>query len=113
MKAFQSLLVLIWVALAAYTTVVIANHGGDFFAPFFDGIFKMGWAGQFNLDFSCMLTLAGLWVAWRHRFSGLGILFGLCVFFGGGWFFSTYLLVVSAGAGNDMQALLLGSNRVA
>jgi len=29
----------------------------------------MQWPGQFNLDFMCMLLLAGLWVSWRHRFS--------------------------------------------
>ena len=43
----------------------------------------MGWPGQFNLDFMCMLTLSGLWVAWRHHFSGAGIALGLLAFFGG------------------------------
>jgi len=80
---------------------------------FFGDMAAMGWPGQFNLDFLCMLVLSGLWVAWRHRFSGLGIALGLLACFGGAFFLTAYLFVVSFAARGDMQELLLGKPRAA
>ena len=71
----------------------------------------MGWPGQFNLDFTSLLTLSALWVAWRHQFSGGGVALGLLAFFGGGMFLTTYLFVVSAQAKGDMKEVLLGKAR--
>ena len=109
MAAFRILLVLILVAIAGYTAIVVANHGMDLLSVFFGDMAKMGWAGQFNLDFMCMLTLSALWVAWRHQFSGPGLTLGLLAFFGGALFLSVYLLVVSSQVDGDVKALLLGS----
>jgi hypothetical protein len=72
----------------------------------------MQWPGQFNLDFMCMLLLAGLWVSWRHRFSVGGLLLGLVAVFGGALFLSAYLLVESFRAKGDMRRLLLGAARM-
>lgn len=109
MAAFRIFLVLIFVTIAGYTAVVVANHGMDLFSVFFGDMAKMGWPGQFNLDFTCMLMLSALWVSWRHRFSGPGLALGLLAFFGGALFLSVYLLVVTVGVNGDAKALLLGA----
>ena len=112
MTTFRALLVLIFLVIAAYTAVVVAGHGLDFLPVFFGDIARMGWAGQFNLDFLCMLMLSGLWVAWRHGFGAAGIGLGLAALFGGAFFLSAYLLVVSLQAQGDMRRILLGPARV-
>lgn len=110
MGAFRILLAVILVAIAGYTGLVIANHGMNLMPVFFGDMATMAWPGQFNLDFMCMLALSGLWVAWRHEFSPAGIGLGLLAFFGGAFFLSAYLLIVTA-RGQDARALLLGPGR--
>jgi hypothetical protein len=112
MTAFRALLAVLWVVIAGYTGVVIANHGLGLLGVFFGDMAKMGWPGQFNLDFMCMLMLSGLWVAWRHRFSGAGLALGLMAFVGGAFFLTAYLLVASVQAEGDARVLLLGPSRV-
>ena len=111
MTAFRVLLVVIFVVIAIYTGIVIAHHGWGLLAVFFGDMARMGWPGQFNLDFMCMLTLSGLWVAWRHRFSPTGIGLGLLAFFGGALFLSAYLLVVTGQERGDMTRVLVGPDR--
>jgi len=113
MAAFRALLIVIFVVIASYTLHVIGDHGLNLFPVFFGDIAKLGWPGQFNLDFTCMLTLSGLWVAWRHEFSAAGIALGLLALFGGAFFLSAYLFVVSARAKGDAKVLLLGQARAA
>ncbi len=113
MTAFRSLLVLFFVAITAYTGVVAWNHGMDLFSVFFGDMARLGWPGQFNLDFTCMLALSGLWVSWRHRFRAGGVLLGVVAFFGGAMFLSVYLLVESFRAKGDAAALLLGERAAA
>ena len=98
MKPFRLLLATIFVAILGYTAVVVQNHGLGLLAVFFADMATMGWPGQFNLDFMCMLALSGLWVAWRHGF-------------GGALFLSAYLLVESYRCGGDVEKLLLGQRR--
>lgn len=111
MIVLRIVLSLILVALASYTGVVVWNHGMGLLPIFFGDMAKMAWPGQFNLDFMCMLALSGLWVSWRHRFSGPGILLGVAALFGGALFLSVYLLVESFRANADLASLLLGGNR--
>jgi len=111
MTAFRSLLVVLWAVIALYTGVVIARHGMGLFPVFFGDIAAMGWPGQFNVDFTSLLTLSAVWVAWRNRFSATGLGLGVLAFFGGGLFLTTYLLVLSARCGSDVEALLLGTSR--
>ncbi len=113
MSMFRAFLVLIFVSIASYTAIVASNHGMNLFPVFFGDMAKLGWAGQFNLDFMCMLALSGLWVAWRHEFTGAGIGLGLLAFNGGALFLSVYLLVLIAQADGDMRQVLLGKGRVA
>lgn len=100
--------VLMFVVIAVYTGAVIARHGLGLLPIFFGDIAELTWPGQFNLDFMCLLALAGLWVAHRHRFRALGILLGVCAFFGGALFLSVYLVVASSRARGDVASLLLG-----
>lgn len=111
MNLFRAFLALIFLAIASYTAAVAADHGMNLFPVFFGDIAKLGWPGQFNLDFLCMLSLSGLWVAWRHEFSGAGILLGILALNGGALFLSVYLLVVIGQAAGDMREVLLGRAR--
>jgi len=113
MTVFRLVLTLIFVAVAGYTGVVVWNHGLGLLPIFFGDMARWQWAGQFNLDFMCMLGLSGLWVAFRHCFSAAGILLGVSAFLGGALFLSIYLLVESLRAEGDAVSLLLGANRPA
>ena len=111
MTLFRLLLVMIFTAITLYTGIVVAHHGLNLLPVFFGDMASLAWPGQFNLDFMCMLALSGLWVAWRHRFSGAGIALGMVAFFGGALFLSVYLLVESVRTRGDVEALLLGQRR--
>jgi len=113
MTAFRALLITLWACIAGYTAIVMADHGLGLLPIFFGDMAKMGWPGQFNLDFMCMLTLSGLWVAWRHRFSGAGLALGVLAAFFGAFFLTAYLLLASLQAKGDVAELLLGKSRAA
>lgn len=104
----------LWVMLACvvvYTVVVGLQHGWNLLPLFFADIAAMTWNGQFNVDFLSFLSLAALWVAWRHRFSAGGIALGLAALFGGMTFLAPYLLWASSRAGGNAVVLLAGQER--
>lgn len=111
MTLFRLFLATCLVAIVAYTSVTVANHGLNLLPVFFRDMAAMGWPGQFNLDFMCFLALSALWVAWRHQFSPGGLALALVAFFGGMLFLSIYLLVHTGRTQGDMKALLLGPGR--
>ena len=111
MTAFRVLLMVLFGGVFAYTAIVVANHGLGLLPIFFRDIMAMGWPGQFNVDFTGFLTLAAVWVAWRHRFSVMGLVLGLVAFFGGSLFLTAYLLVASFVVRGDAVALLVGPDR--
>lgn len=111
MTAFRILLVSLWLALVAYTAVVIANHGMGLIPIFFGDIARMGWPGQFNLDFMCFLTLSALWTAWRGGFAPVSLALAVVAFFGGAGFLLPYLLILTLQAKGDMAAVLMGRHR--
>ena len=113
MTLFRLLLVAIITVVGAYTVAVVGQHGIDFVTPFFGDIAKMGWPGQFNMDFWSFLILGAIWLMWRHHFSPAGLFFGLIIFVGGAPFLCSYLLVVIAKDRPDMAELLLGKTRAA
>ena len=110
MGALRIYLSIIFVVILGYTSVTIANHGMNLLPVFFCDMATMAWPGQFNLDFMFMLTLSGLWVAWRHQFTPGGLALGLLAFFGGAMFLSTYLLILTS-RDRDVRRLLLGPGR--
>lgn len=109
MPIFRLFLCALLVVIVAYTGIVIARHGLGFLPLFFGDIARMGWAGQFNLDFLGLLMLSALWVAWRHRFSAGGLALGALALVAGTPFLCIYLLVHSVRHGGDVRALLLGT----
>ncbi len=111
MNAFRLLLVVMFIIISAYTTVVISTHGMNLLPVFFGAMANMDWPGQFNVDFTCFLVLSALWVSWRHQFSAGGFVLGLIALFGGALFLSAYLLVESIKANGDVKAPLLGIAR--
>jgi hypothetical protein len=111
MNSFRLLLITIIATVGVYTVNVVANHGWDLLPIFYGDIAKMGWPGQFNMDFHAFLILGSAWLIWRHHFSPLGLLFGLCIFAGGAPFLCSYLLVASFQAKGDVKELLLGKQR--
>lgn len=108
MTVFRVLLAIGWGVLAAYTAVVISREGLDLLPVFFGDITALTWSGQFNLDFLLMLTLSALWIAWRHRFSPVGMALAAGVLVGGILFLIPYLLIASFAAKGDAKVLLLG-----
>jgi hypothetical protein len=111
MTLFRILLLVMLTALTVYTAIVIANHGWLLLDVFIGDLVKMGWPGQFNLDFTGFLTLSAIWTAWRHQFSPAGLALAVLAFFGGMMFLTIYLLVASYQVKGDVKALLLGPGR--
>jgi hypothetical protein len=111
MLALRVLLASIVGIVLVYTGIVGATQGWNFMPVFFEDIFAMRWPGQFNLDFSCLLLLSGLWLAWRHQFSSLGIALGFLALVGGAPLLCTYLFITSIQAKGDVKVLLLGKAR--
>jgi len=109
--AFRALLIALWAIIAGYTVVVTANHGIGLLGVFLADMAAMAWPGQFNLDFTSLLTLSALWVAWRHQFSSAGLVLGVMAFFGGGLFLTAYLFIVTGQARGEMKEVLLGRAR--
>ncbi|KZZ11089.1 hypothetical protein A3765_06220 [Oleiphilus sp. HI0130] len=111
MTAFRLLLATIFIVIAAYTAIVVSNHGLGLLPVFFGDIAKVAWPGQFNLDFMCFLALSALWLAWRHHFKPVGLILGLAGFLGGAFFLSAYLLIMSFKVKGDINLLLVGQTR--
>ncbi|MCZ8321723.1 MAG: hypothetical protein O9296_09085 [Novosphingobium sp.] len=113
MALFRLFLAACLVAIVAYTSVTIANHGWNLLPVFFGDLLEMGWPGQFNLDFMTFLALSAIWVAWRHQFSTAGLGLAVLAFFGGMLFLSVYLLIHLQRSRGDMKVVLLGEGRAA
>lgn len=111
MTLFRLFLAICLIAIVAYTSATIANHGWNLLPVFFGDMAAMGWPGQFNLDFMTMLALSAIWVAWRHQFSAGGLALAVLAFFGGMLFLSIYLLIHSHRTKGDVKTLLLGEAR--
>ena len=111
MKAFQSLLVLMTLAIAVYTGIVVANYGPNLIPTIVEGVSSLTWQGQFHLDFSFYLILSALWLAWRHNFSSNGIILALLASVLGILFFAPYLLIISSQSKGDTKVMLIGEQR--
>lgn len=109
MGSFRTFLIILWLALAAYTAVVISRHGLGLLPIFFGDVAKLGWPGQFNLDFLCFLVLSALWTAWRNGFSAIALLLALIAFFGGAGFLLPYLVFLTVQERGNMPRVLIGA----
>jgi hypothetical protein len=108
---FRVLLLAMFISLLIYTVLVGVKHGWDLLSVFFADIMAMKWPGQFNLDFTFLLMLSGLWLAWRHQFSAIGIIIGILGLFGGSLFLAPYLLYASLKANGEVREIVLGPGR--
>ena len=108
MSLMKPLLAGLLLGISGYT-VVISQHGMNLFPAFFGGIGRMDWPGQFDLDFLAMLTLSGLWTAWREGFGLRGAVMGLLAFNLGTPFLCIYLLILARRHGGDLRAMLVGA----
>ena len=108
MTAFRVLLLAILLTIGIYTAPVVVNHGINLFPYFFGDIAKMGWAGQFNLDFLGFLVLSAFWTAWRNQYSSAGLGLGVLAFFFGAPFLTSYLLYLSFATDGDVKRMLVG-----
>ena len=109
MSLLKPLLAGLLLGISGYTAVVISQHGMNLFPAFFGGIGRMDWPGQFDLDFLAMLTLSGLWTAWREGFGLRGAVMGLLAFNLGTPFLCIYLLILARRHGGDLRAMLVGA----
>ena len=109
MGSFRTFLIILWLALAAYTAVVISRHGLGLLPIFFGDVAKLGWPGQFNLDFLCFLILSALWTAWRTGFSAIALLLALIAFFGGAGFLLPYIAFLTVRERGNMSRVLIGA----
>lgn len=110
MRGYAVFLIVLWVALAAYTTVTVANHGLGLLPIFFGDIAAMAWPGQFNFDFLLMLVLSASWTAWRNRFRASGLGLAVIAFFGGAGFLFPYVSYLILKHNGDAAAVMLGAD---
>jgi len=106
--ALRTYLIAAWLALVIYTGLVISDHGLNLLPIFFADMAKLGWPGQFNLDFMILLTLSALWTAWRNGFSPVGLGLAILAFFGGAGFLLPYLLILSIQTKGNVRHMLTG-----
>ena len=111
MVAFRILLAAMITGILGYTGIVGVNHGWNLFPVFFGDMAAMTWSGQFNFDFTCFLTLSGLWLDWRHHFTIGGLALGVLGFVGGIMVLAPYLLIASFKANGNMKELFIGKVR--
>lgn len=113
MNAVRFVAAILTAALAVYTVFAVANEGPNFVPMFLNDLTALGWTGQIFLDLVCYTTLSGLWIAWRHDFSPLGLVLGLIAVPGAWLFFGPYVLIASIAAEGDLVSLALGPTRAA
>jgi len=104
----KALLLIQTVALVVYTVYAVKNEGWALFQVITDNIYALGWNGQFNLDFSCYLTLSGLWIMWRNQFSFPSILIAVNAMIIGIIVFAPYLLYLLFSEKGDLKKVLIG-----
>lgn len=95
-------------ALVAYTFAAVRLEGWTLFQVLTTNIAALNWNGQFNLDFSCYLTLSGIWIMWRSRFSlpSMGIAVVAMVI--GIMAFAPYLVYLLLREKGDLRKVLMG-----
>ncbi|MDD3765342.1 MAG: hypothetical protein PHP86_18765 [Nevskiales bacterium] len=109
MSMLRAFLLLATVAIFGVTFIAVEAQGYNWPAVYFGDLIAADWRSQFNTDFLIHLFLLALWIAWRHRFSGIGFVFGFFSIFWGGMFTFPYLLVETYRARGDARAILLGA----
>ncbi len=108
MPGLAIFLLVLWVILLGYTTIVVVTDGVNLFPIFFGDIQLMGWSGQFNLDFLMLLILSACWTVWRNGYTMKGWFLALLAFCGGAGFLLPYLAYLITKYSGDMDKVILG-----
>lgn len=105
---FKTLLIVQTIGLLTYTYFAFQTEGADLFSVFTHNILSLNWSGQFNLDFLCYLTLSGLWIMWRNKFTNKSILLGLVAMVLGIVLFAPYLIWLTYKENGEIKRILIG-----
>lgn len=105
---FKTLLIVQTLGLLIYTIIAFNTEGADLFSIFMQNIISLNWSGQFNLDFLCYLTLSGVWIMWRNKFTGNSILVGIVAMVVGIIAFAPYLLWLTNKENGNLKRVLIG-----
>ena len=107
-NVFKALLVIQTLGLLVYTFIAFHTEGASLISVALNNIKSLTWSGQFNLDFLCYLTISGIWIMWRNKFSGISILVGTVAMILGIVFFAPYLLWLMDKEKGDLKRVLVG-----
>jgi hypothetical protein len=113
MGFFRIWLIFVFLIVSVYTASVVSLYGLNLFPYFFGDMMKMGWAGQFNLDFMFMLAFSAMWMAWRNEFAPQGLGLAVLAFFFGAPFLCLYLFYLSRQTNGDVVKMLIGNRATA
>ncbi len=105
---FAALLLIQTLIILVYTLYVFQAEGADLLSVFVSQVKSLTWAGQFNLDFLCYLTLSGFWIMWRDKFSFRSVPIGLMAMVLGILFFAPYLLWLLLREKGEIKRVLTG-----
>lgn len=105
----KSLLIAQTIAILCYTFFSFQTEGANLFQVFVANMTALNWSGQFNLDFSCYLTLSGLWIMWRNQFNVTSILLGIITMILGIMLFAPYLLYLLTIEKGDIKKVIIGN----
>lgn len=104
----KSLLTILTLVLVVYTYFTINNQGWTLYNIAINNIAAFNWNGQFILDFSCYLTLSGIWIMWRNKFSISSIIMAIIAMIIGIMAFAPYLLYLLTKEKGNLKKVLLG-----
>lgn len=106
----KSLVIIQTLTLLVYTGFSIKNEGWALFNILTTNVTSLNWNGQFNLDFSCYLTLSGIWIMWRNKYSISSIIFAVIAMIIGIIAFAPYLLYLLTTEKGNLKKLLVGEH---
>lgn len=105
----RMLLILQALTVGAFTILAIMNEGPNFMAVFISNLQALSWNSQFGVDFSSYLMLSGIWIAWREKFSGQSIFWGIIAAILGIIVFAPYVLWLLMVEKGDIKRVLIGN----
>lgn len=108
LNVFKALLIFQTISVLIYSLLAYQQEGANLFEVFISNIRSFRWSGQFNLDFSSYLTLSGLWIMWRNKFSVGSIALGVAAMIVGIMLFAPYLLYLLSKEKGDLKKVLTG-----
>lgn len=106
---FKPLLIIQTITLLTYTFIAFKNEGADLLSVFLTNIQSLNWNGQFNADFMCYLTLSGIWIMWRNKFTLSSIFIAIIAMIMGIIVFAPYILYLFVKEKGDAKKLLIGN----